>query len=146
MSSNYNVKGTASFGQIIAAYQGLKRIVNETNHSIAKNQFINRDFNYKLHSNATAMAHSWMSMRDTGREIGDVWERNFRSLNKYFEATMRVSDAQQKFQAINLSGEDNQRAEGAVVNTVRQVRGSRLADTTEILTDLHTAVGHLDEA
>ena len=83
---------------------------------------------------------------ETGRMIGDSWHRQTESLRKYTDAALELVRAQSKFQAINLSPEENTKAFAAVEQTVRNLRGLSLAETTETLTDLHTAFGKLDEA
>ena len=83
---------------------------------------------------------------ETGRMIGESWRRQKESLEKYTDAALELVRAQSKFQAINLSSEENTRAFTAVEQTVKNLRGLSLAETTDTITDLHTALGKLDEA
>ncbi|HYX72425.1 MAG TPA: hypothetical protein VE732_06620 [Nitrososphaera sp.] len=83
---------------------------------------------------------------DPARRIGDVWHRQAESLRKYTDAALDLSRVQQKFFALNLSAEDNAKAFDAVRHTVQKLNGVSLAEATETVMDLHTAIGSLDEA
>lgn len=81
-----------------------------------------------------------------GDRIGDVWRRQTDSLRVYTDQAMELIRAQEKFKTIGLSGQDNERAFKAVAETVDQIKGAKLSDTTETITDLHTALGDLGHA
>jgi hypothetical protein len=81
-----------------------------------------------------------------GRQIAGIWREQADSLRPYVDAALRLSQAQQKFMALNLGDADNARAFAAVRKTVSQVKGVSLAETHETLTDLHSALGNLDHA
>lgn len=81
-----------------------------------------------------------------GRETRYVWREQADSLRQYTDEAMRLSQAQQKFKAIGLSPEDNERAFRAAKQTVNEVKGLRLADATEVVSDLTVAFGDLGHA
>jgi len=81
-----------------------------------------------------------------GRETRYVWREQADSLRQYTDEAMRLSQAQQKFKGQGLSPEDNERAFRAARQTVNEVKGLRLADATETLTDLHIALGDIGHA
>lgn len=86
------------------------------------------------------------SLYQGGRQIAGIWREQADSLRPYVDAALRLSQAQQKFMALNLGDSDNARAFAAVKKTVSQVKGVSLAETQETLTDLHSALGNLDHA
>jgi len=75
-----------------------------------------------------------------------MWREQAESLRVYTEEAMRLNQAQQKFKAIGLSPEENERAFKAVKQTVNTIKGLRSADVMETLTDVHTALGDLEHA
>jgi hypothetical protein len=85
-------------------------------------------------------------MLNAPREIGDVWRRQADGLREYADATLDLARAQAKFQAINLSPQDNAKAFAVVNETVKNVRGVTLTGATKLITDLHTATGSLEHA
>ncbi|MGH9764637.1 MAG: hypothetical protein ACREAC_27695, partial [Blastocatellia bacterium] len=79
-------------------------------------------------------------------QIGGIWRRGTSELKEYTDEYMRLSQAQFKFRAIGLSESENQRAFQGVERTVANLKGLRLDETTEEVTDLHTALGDLNHA
>lgn len=80
------------------------------------------------------------------REIGDVWRRQAESLHGFADAALELDRAKNKFKAINLSESENSRAFSAVDALVQKQRGLTRTAGVEMVTDLHTVFGHLDEA
>jgi hypothetical protein len=115
-----------------------------------------RGFTHELENSHTAAyknvsvfgAMNTIMMRgiETARQIGGVWKHEAESLDKYTEAAERLMRARFKFQSIGLRPEENQQAFAAVAKTVNTLPGVTLTDTTETVTDLHTAIGNLHEA
>jgi hypothetical protein len=68
------------------------------------------------------------------------------SLRAYADEAIRLARAQEKFKSINLSATENEKAFRAVKQTVDSIKGITLADTTETVIDLYTALGDLDHA
>ncbi len=80
------------------------------------------------------------------REIGDIWRRQAESLHGFADAALELDRAKNKFKAINLSESENSRAFSAVDALVQKQRGLTRTAGVEMVTDLHTVFGHLDEA
>lgn len=80
------------------------------------------------------------------REIGGIWRSSFDSLHVYTDEYMKLAKAQEKFKSINLTPAENAKAFDAVKKTVGEVKGLRLDEMTETITDLHTAFGDLEHA
>lgn len=80
------------------------------------------------------------------REIGDVWRKQAESLHGFADAALELDRAKNKFKAINLSESENSRAFSAVDALVQKQRGLTRTAGVEMVTDLHTVFGHLDEA
>lgn len=85
-------------------------------------------------------------MLNAPREIGDVWRRQAESLHGFADAALELDRAKNKFKAINLSESENSRAFSAVDALVQKQRGLTRTAGVEMVTDLHTVFGHLDEA
>jgi hypothetical protein len=80
------------------------------------------------------------------RDVGFIWRSSFSSLRVYTDEYMKLAKAQGKFKAINLSDAENAEAFAAVKKTVNELKGLRLDETTESITDLHGAFGDLHHA
>lgn len=110
--------------------------------------------NYRgRHSERNSERHSTLERLERGREIlnapreiGDVWRRQAESLHGFAEAALELDRAKNKFKAINLSESENSRAFSAVDALVQKQRGLTRTAGVEMVTDLHTVFGHLDEA
>jgi len=87
-------------------------------------------------------------MRDFLRLLGftHIWRRQAESLHGFAEAALELDRAKNKFKAINLSESENSRAFSAVDALVQKQRGLTRTAGVEMITDLHTVFGHLDEA
>jgi hypothetical protein len=68
------------------------------------------------------------------------------SLRDYAREAQKLAQAQFQFKAVGLSDAENSRAFRAVAQTVRDLKGLRIDEVTETITDLHTAFGDLDHA
>ncbi len=141
---------------ITARFQGLSQITSSFSAMVGSAAQASRNMINSAH--ATRQAYQNMSgtlfaigrgyshMVSTGREIKGIWKSEADSLHVYVEEAMKLVRAQEKFKAINLSPAENAKAFQAVRDTVNSIKGLSLADTTETITDLHTAIGRLDEA
>jgi hypothetical protein len=63
-----------------------------------------------------------------------------------YEEAKKVAQAQADFQTLNLSAAENQKVWAAAATNSHKVLGSEIAENIKIINDLHTAIGHLDQA
>jgi hypothetical protein len=80
-----------------------------------------------------------------GREARYMWREQSESLRVYTEQAMRLARSQAQFRAIGLSPEDNERAFSGARDAAKKYNLD-LAQTVDLVTDLHTATGHLESA
>jgi hypothetical protein len=83
---------------------------------------------------------------ETGQQVAGIWRDRIQSLEKYTDAALRLVRAEERFKTINLTPAENERAFAAVRETVKTIKGVSLADETEQISDLHTALGDLGHA
>lgn len=76
----------------------------------------------------------------------NILRENIASMKEYADEAQKLAQAQFKFRVIGLSEGENQRAFRAVADTVKGLKGLRIDEVTETITDLHTAFGDLDHA
>jgi hypothetical protein len=84
-------------------------------------------------------------LQTTG-QITHAFTGRVEGMERYTDEYLQLSQARQKFLARNLSPRENTEAFSAVDETVKNLRGLTHAETTETLTDLHTALGDLHHA
>jgi hypothetical protein len=81
-----------------------------------------------------------------GREAGRIVREQVGYMRELTTETVELSRAQEKFKTIGLSTAENERAFKAVKDTVGNIRGLNVAETTEGLMDIHSALGDLSHA
>jgi hypothetical protein len=80
-----------------------------------------------------------------GREARYVWREQTASLRVYTEEAMRLARSQAQFKAIGLSPDENEQAFRAARDAANKYNLD-IAQTVDLVTDLHTATGHLSTA
>lgn len=151
-NSAYSIAGKFLGASAIVA--GFDRIhqaaTNTTNRIIANNQKAARSWQHQSH----AMSGYISGLHKVDRfmhgyqmlSVGSIFRSQVQSMRPFVDEALKLSQAQMKFRAINLPELENQRAFAAVAETVKNVRGLKLTEVTETLTDMHTATGSLSHA
>lgn len=130
---------TSSFGSIAQASARASRQMEQDAQRAQRS--------YKtMTSTVDAVSHGFNRVIGTGREIGSIWRHQAEGLRVYVEEALRLAKAQEKFRVLNLGESENQRAFAAVRQTVDSIKGLSLADVTEQIVDVHSAVGDLNHA
>ena len=143
MNSTYRIsarfEGTE---QIVAGFTRIKRAADDTESRLARTFRTSHNWGARFSASLKSMQSGYEGLRG----VGGIWRQQADSLHTYVDEALRLVRAQEKFKTIGLSAADNERAFSAARKTVAELRGLRLADTTETITDLHGALGDLGHA
>lgn len=104
-----------------------------------------REWN-RLDSTFSKVFHGVERVSRTGRELKGVWREGIEDVRRFTEEYMKLAQAQTRFKLMGLSGEDNARAFDAVRKSVDRIKGTRLDEVTENITDLYSAFNNLEES
>jgi hypothetical protein len=151
-NSTYSIAGRfQGADKIMAGFLGIKDASDRTTQRIiANNQKSANSWGH--HTKAMGDFVGGMHKMDrflSGYQmmsVGSVFRGQVESFKPFIDEALKLSQAQMKFRAINLPEIDNQRAFGAVAQTVKNIKGLKLTEVTETMTDLHTATGNLTHA
>lgn len=145
--TQYTIIG--KFTGVEAITGGFRRIYDEAGKAGKRIEESARasDRSWRTHQTTLSqISAGYSNVIGAGREVGYIWRHQAESLREYVDEAMRLNRAQEKFKTLNLSPQENAEAFDAVKKTIESIKGLNLVDTTETLSDAHTAVGDLHHA
>lgn len=150
-NSTYSIAGRFSADKIVAGFLGIKDASDRTTQRVISN---NQRTSNSWNQHAKSMGNFIGGMHKMDRflsgyqqmNVGSIFRSQVESFKPFIDEALKLSQAQSKFRGIGLPEFENQKGFAAAVETVKSIKGLKIDETIETLSDLHTALGDLGHA
>ena len=140
---------TGKFTGVDAIVGGFRRIYDAAGRTGKRIDDAARSSEKAWHNHQTVMSQvtaGYNRVVAVGPQVASIWRHQAESLKSYTDAALHLVAVQQRLMTLNLGPEDNDKALRGIADTVRSLRGMKLADVTESFLDLHSALGSVEHA